>query len=32
MSGLEVERGELGIDRAELIAIKTLLAGELNSN
>jgi hypothetical protein len=32
MSALEVKLGELVIDRAELIAIKTMLAGELNSN
>ena len=32
MSALEAKLGELVLDRAELIAIKTMLAGELNSN
>jgi len=32
MAALEIKIGELVIDKAELIALKTMLAGELNSN
>ncbi len=32
MAALETKIGELVIDKAELIALKTMLAGELNSN
>ena len=32
MAALETKLGELVIDKAELIALKTMLAGELNSN